>query len=93
MNHLKIKSIAKYKSLKSSDLKQYDDIQNGLLDLPAIKGKAFEDSSMEEMEREVISDLSHRGLNNYEMNYGRKSENSEALFSAHSSQDYWEEKL
>lgn len=61
--------------------------------MATIKGKAFEDSSMEEAEREVISDLSHRGLYNLEMNFGRKSDNSEALFSAHSSQDYWEDKI
>lgn len=39
--------------------------------MAAIKGRAFDDSSMEEMEREVISELSNRGLNNPDANYGR----------------------
>ena len=57
--------------------------------MATIKGKAFSSESMEEMEREIISELSHRGLNNADANYGRKSENSEALHSIRSSQDYW----
>lgn len=54
-----------------------------------LKGRAFDDSSMEEMEREIISELSDRGLNNIEANFGRRSENSEALGSVKSSQDYF----
>ena len=57
--------------------------------MATIKGKAFSSESMEEMEREIISELSHRGLNNADANYGRKSEDSEALHSIRSSQDYW----
>lgn len=48
---------------------------------------------MEEMERELISDLSDRGLNNPETHFGRKSDDSEALFSVNSSQDYWQNKI
>ena len=64
-----------------------------MLDLAELKGKAFSDSSIEEMEREVISQLSERGLNTFEANFGRKSENSEELQSIHSSIDFWQEKL
>ena len=64
-----------------------------MLDMADIKGRAFSDSSVEEMEREVISELSQRGLNNPEANFGRQSDNSEAHISVHSSVDYWKEKL
>lgn len=57
----------------------YTQIENHMCDMATIKGRAFEDSSMEEMEREIISELSDRGLNNPDANFGRKSENSEAI--------------
>lgn len=93
MNDLKMKSMAKYKCIKDGDLVMYKELEDELVDMPAVKGRAFDDSSMEEMEREIISDLSKRGLNNPEMNFGRKSDNSEALFSAHSSKDFFDEKI
>ena len=86
---LKCKNIAMYKCLRDGDLDMYDEIENQMLDLATVKGKAFEDSSVEEMEREVISELSHRGLNNPEANFGRQSDDSEAHISVHSSIDYW----
>jgi len=55
-----------------------------------LKRCAFEDSSLEEMEREIESDLEDRGLNNSENNFGRQSANSELLCSVKSSQDYWQ---
>ena len=47
------------------------------MDLAYCKGKAFSDSSMEEMEREIDSSLEKRGMNSSECNYGKKSQNSE----------------
>lgn len=64
MNDLKIKSMAKYKCVKYGDLTMYKEINEEKVDMAAIKGRAFDDSSMEEVEREIISDLSKRGLNN-----------------------------
>ena len=58
---LKIKSIAKYNCTMKGDWVTYDDIENEMLDMAYIKRAAFDDSSIEEMEREIISDLSHRG--------------------------------
>ena len=72
---------------------RYDEIEKDLLDMAYLKRAAFNDSSIEEMEREIISELSHRGLNTIEANFGRRSENSEALNSVKSSQDYWQEDL
>ena len=54
-----------------------------------VKRIALEDSSIEEMEREIQSDLEDRGLNNSQTNFGRQSQNSELLRSVKSSQDYW----
>ena len=42
----------------------YTEIDNHLIDLATIKGKAFDDSSMEEYEREIESDMEARGVNN-----------------------------
>ena len=38
----------------------------------------------------IEQDIAHRGLNNPDMNFGRRSENSELLGSVNSSQDYWQ---
>lgn len=71
--NLKCKNIAKYKCLKDGDLETYDEIENQMLDMASIKGRALSNSSIEEMEREIISELSLRGLNNPETNFGRQS--------------------
>ena len=71
----------------------HEELDGELLDMAEIKRLAFEDSSIEEMEREVISDLSDRGMNVPEMNFGRRSDDSEALHSVRSSENYWREKL
>ena len=60
---VRVKQIAKYKSLKEGNLTLHDELDGELLDMAEIKRLAFEDSSIEEMEREVISDLSDRGMN------------------------------
>ena len=90
---VRVKQIAKYKSLKEGNLTLHDELDGELLDMAEIKRLAFEDSSIEEMEREVISDLSERGMNVPEMNFGRQSDDSEALLSVRSSENYWKEKL
>ena len=90
-DNLKIKTLAKYKTLKDGDIKMYQDIENKMIDLAICKGKCFDDSSMEEMEHEVESDFEKRDLNKAEMNFGRRSENSELHESIRSSHDYWQE--
>ena len=55
------------------------------------KGKAFDDSSMEEKERAIESELDGRGLNNPDNNFGRRSDNSELLGSVISDEDYWQD--
>ena len=84
-DNLKIKQIAKYNCLLNQEWGRYDEIEKDLLDMAYLKRAAFNDSSIEEMEREIISELSHRGQNNMEANFGRRSENSEALNSVRSS--------
>ena len=64
-----------------------------MLDMAAIKGKAFDDSEIIEDELEILDDLSDRGINNPEANFGRQSEDSEALHSVRSSEDYWQSRL
>ena len=60
-----------------------------MVDLAYIKSLALEDSSVEEYERELESELGQRGLLTLDDNYGRRSDNSELLQSVRSSQDYW----
>ena len=72
-DNLKIKTLAKFKSLKIPDVQMYTDIENNLIDLATIKGAAFSDSSMEERERSIESDLKNRGLANPDTYYGRQS--------------------
>ena len=72
-DNLKIKSIAKYKTIKDGDMQMYQDIENAMIDLATCKGVAFSDSSMEEVEREIESDLEERGINNPDNFFGRKS--------------------
>lgn len=89
-DNLRIKTMAQFKSLCDGDLMMFTDIENKLIDMATIKGKCFEDSSMEEDEREVDSDLEQRGLLSPEHNFGRRSDNSELHNSIRSSQDYWQ---
>ena len=89
-DNLRIKTLAKYKSLRDGDIQMYQDIENQMVDLAMCKGKAFDDSSMEEKEREIESDLDHRGLNTQDNHFGRQSENSERLLSVASEDDYWQ---
>ena len=72
-DNLRIKSLAKYKTLLAGDINMYMDIENKLVDMAVIKGKAFEDSSMEEYEREIESEIEERGMNIADANYGRRS--------------------
>lgn len=90
-DNLKIKTMAKYKSIKAGELHLYQEIENQLVDLALCKGKAFEDSSMEEKERAIESELDQRGLNNPDNNFGRRSDNSELLGSVISDEDYWQD--
>ena len=62
-----------------------------MTDLAYCKGKAFSDSSVEEMERAIESNLEARGLNDSEHNYGKKSDNSEMQASLDSDLNYWQE--
>ena len=52
-DNLRIKTMAKYKSIKAGEVFLYQEIENQLVDLALRKGKAFEDSSMEEKERAI----------------------------------------
>lgn len=61
-DNLKIKSVARYKAILAGDINMYLDIENHMIDIATCKGKAFEDSSIEEFEREIDSDMEHRGL-------------------------------
>ena len=79
--------------MKDGDLQMYDEIESQMLNMAVIKGKAFDDSEIIEDELEILEDLSERGINNPEANFGRQSEDSEALHSVRSSVDYWQEKL
>ena len=88
-DNLKIKTLAKFKSMRQGDIQMYCDIENNMMDLAACKGIAYEDESMEEYERAIESDLEQRGYNNPDANFGRRSQNSELLNSVHSSQDFW----
>ena len=89
-DNLKIKTIAKYKTIREGDMHLYQDIENQMVDLAMCKAKAFEDSSIEEYERAIESDLEERGLNNPDNNFGRRSDDSELLHSVASSQNYWQ---
>lgn len=89
-NDLKVKSMAKYKELKKGNFDKAVKIEQNLVDLAACKGTAFSDSSMEEHERAVESDLEADGKNNENANFGRRSNNSEALESVNSEEDYWQ---
>jgi len=89
-DNLRIKSIAKYKTLREGDMHMFSDIENNLIDLATIKGKAFSDSSIEEKERSVESDLANRGLANPDAHYGRQSDNSERVGSVLSQDCYWQ---
>lgn len=66
------------------------DIENKMIDMATLKGKCFEDSSMEEYEHEIESEIEKRGLNSAELNFGRRSDNSELHNSIRSSHDYWQ---
>ena len=58
----------------------YTDIENRVLDLAACKGLAFEDSSMEEDERELNEMLDEEKKLRKDDDYdGRRSDNSELL--------------
>ena len=56
-DNLKIKTLAKYKTMRMGDVQMYQDIENNMMDLAACKGVAYEDESMEEYERAIESDL------------------------------------
>ena len=86
---LRIRTMAQYKAVKAGDAQMFQDIENQMIDLALCKGLAFEDSSIEEFERGVDSDLEDRGLNNPDCHFGRRSQNSELLGSVAASQDYW----
>ena len=90
-NDLKIKTMAKFKSLMSGELDEYQKIQEDRVDLAYCKGKAFEDSSMEERERSIESEHIKRGLMTEANNFGRNSENSELNGSIMSNDDYWQQ--
>lgn len=89
-DNLRIKTIAKWKTLRDGDINMYTEIENNLLDLASIKGKAFSDSSMEEKERSIESDLEKRGLSHPDTHYGRQSENSERIGSVLSEDNFWQ---
>ena len=76
-DNLKIKTMAKYKAIKIKHMQAFLDIEQEIPDLAYCKGKAFSDSSVEEMERAIESNLEARGLNDSEHNYGKRSDNSE----------------
>ena len=61
------------------------------MDLAYCKGKAFSDSSMEEMERAIDSNLERRGMNSIDYNFGKKSQDSEAQASIDSELNYWQD--
>ena len=82
--------MAKYKTLRDGDIHMYNAIEDRLVDLATCKGKAFSDSSIEEYERGIESELEEMGLNHADANFGRKSANSELLGSINSSCDYWQ---
>ena len=90
-DNLKIKTLAKYKTLKTNQMQAFLNIEKDEMDLAYCKGKAFSDSSMEEKEREIESEHEERGIKNSEFNYGRNSQNSELNGSIHSDDDYWQE--
>ena len=56
-DNLRIRTITKYKTIKENKHNNFLDIENELTDLAYCKGKAFSDSSMEEMERAIESEL------------------------------------
>ena len=89
-DNLKIKMMAKYKSIKTGAMQDFLDIENEVTDLAFNKGKAYSDSSMEEMERAIESEFEDRGVNNVENNFGRNSQNSELHASIDSKDDYWQ---
>ena len=89
-DNLRIKTIAQYKSIKAGDISMYTDIENRMIDIATCKGKALEDSSIEEYERAIESDMEERGVKKAENNFGRRSDNSELLKSVRSSEDYWQ---
>ena len=90
---LKIKAMAKYRCVQDGDIHMFSEIENQMLDMATIKGKAFDDSELMEEEFEILDELSDRGLNNPDNNFGRQSGDSEALHSVRSSEDYWQNLL
>jgi len=63
----------------------FTDVENQMIDIATLKRNALEDSSIEENEREIESELGHQGMLNLDNNFGRRSENSELLQSVRSS--------
>ena len=53
-DNLRYKAMAKYKTLRDGEIQMFSDIENELVDLAAVKGIAFENSSIEESEREIF---------------------------------------
>ena len=49
--------MAGYKAILDGEIQMYTDIENKVMDLAACKGRAFDDSSMEESERELLEML------------------------------------
>ena len=83
--------MAKYKAVLGGEIQMYTDIENELMDLAACKGKAFEDSSIEESEREIDDAIEAEKVQRDDSEYdGRRSYNSELLDSIRSENDYWQ---
>jgi hypothetical protein len=82
---LKYRSIAAYKALVKGDTSVFDRVLKKQVDLSACKGMALSDSSFEE------SDRMHVRLSRDEGRGRRRSQNSEALDSIVSKDDYWQD--
>jgi hypothetical protein len=87
---LKIRTIAKFKAMRDSDLHLYDDLDSGKIDLAHVKGLAFEDSEFEEEER-ILNHMRNVKKQKDEdtSSDGRRSSNSELRVSVRSSYNYF----
>ena len=83
--------MAKYKTLLDGEIQMFSDIENELVDLAAVKGIAFENSSIEESEREIFEQIDEeKAMRGDDLYDGRRSQNSELLKSIQSNHDYWQ---
>ena len=85
---LKFRSIAAYKAISKGDVQFFKEIKKKQIDLAQCKGYGLSDSSIEESDRQYTS--IRREENDLDDD-GRRSDNSEAVDSVRSSEDYWEE--